>query len=378
MKPNGKNERIKREYARYLRDARQQSETSIDGALASIARFEAYSGRRDFARFRSQHASGFKDYLDTELHHRTKKPLSAATQLQVMNALKAYFIWLADQPTYRRNIRYCDAGYFSLSLKQVAIARADRTTEGPSIDQVRHVLNRMSNDTDVEKRDRALIAFALVSGARDNAIASLRLKHINIEDGRIMQDARDVRTKRSKTIESWFFPVGADLLAEVADWVRFLKSERQWGPDDPLFPKTLIVADQDRGFVQGGLQRECWSNATPIRRIFKDACEKAGLPYFNPHSLRKTLVRFGQERCATPEQFKAWSQNLGHENVLTTFTSYGQVDRLRQRTILREVLVTDGEAPTASQVFSPEMVAAVMKALAAKPANAALPETSTS
>jgi hypothetical protein len=25
MKPNGKNERIKREYARYLRDARQQS-----------------------------------------------------------------------------------------------------------------------------------------------------------------------------------------------------------------------------------------------------------------------------------------------------------------------------------------------------------------
>ena len=43
------------------------------------------------------------------------------------------------------------------------------------------------------------------------------------------------------------------------------------------------------------------------------------------HSLRNTLVRFGEEVCKTPEEFKAWSQNLGHEKVLTTFLSYGQV-----------------------------------------------------
>ena len=46
------------------------------------------------------------------------------------------------------------------------------------------------------------------------------------------------------------------------------------------------------------------------------------------------MARLGQERCHTPEQFKAWSQNLGHEKVLTTFTSYGEVDRLRQREII--------------------------------------------
>jgi hypothetical protein len=27
-----------------------------------------------------------------------------------------------------------------------------------------------------------------------------------------------------------------------------------------------------------------------------------------------------------PEEFKAWSQNLGHDGVLTTFSSYGPID----------------------------------------------------
>jgi integrase/recombinase XerD len=47
------------------------------------------------------------------------------------------------------------------------------------------------------------------------------------------------------------------------------------------------------------------------------------------------LVHFGEERCKTPEEFKAWSQNLGHEKVLTTFLSYGAVGYQRQSEIMR-------------------------------------------
>jgi len=63
------------------------------------------------------------------------------------------------------------------------------------------------------------------------------------------------------------------------------------------------------------MDRRHWTTATPIRTIFREAFEGAGLPYFNPHSFRNTLVRLGQDVCQTPEQFKAWSQNLGHEGV---------------------------------------------------------------
>src|SRR5262249_51360948 len=68
---------------------------------------------------------------------------------------------------------------------------------------------------------------------------------------------------------------------------------------------------------------------------FKEAFEQAGLPYFNPHSFRKTLALLGQRLCRTPEDFKAWSQNLGHEEVLTTFASYGEVAASRQAAIIR-------------------------------------------
>ena len=49
------------------------------------------------------------------------------------------------------------------------------------------------------------------------------------------------------------------------------------------------------------------------------------------------LVRMGQQVCRTPEEFKAWSQNLGHEQVLTTFSSYGQVGADRQAELIRRV-----------------------------------------
>ena len=38
-----------------------------------------------------------------------------------------------------------------------------------------------------------------------------------------------------------------------------------------------------------------WSNAGPIRTIFKNAFAAAGLPYFNPHSFRKTLALLGRQ-----------------------------------------------------------------------------------
>lgn len=334
MKPNGKNERLKRTYARYLKAAKRHGDTSIDTALAAIDRFECYTKRRDFALFHIEQAIAFKDHLAAQLNERTGKPLSLPTQLHTLAALRGFVIWLADQSGYRSRIRHSDADYFSLSLKQTAIARAHRPVEGPTIEQVRHVIERMPHGTDFEKRNRAVIACAILTGARDDALASLRLKHIDMGERLLRQDAGAVRTKASKSIETWFFPVGDLFVDVVEDWVRFLKDERQWGLDDPLFPKTKMAAGANCLNRPAGLERACWSNATPIRKIFRDAFAAAGLPYFNPHSLRKTLARLGLERCRTPEEFKAWSQNYGHNDVLTTLTSYGQVDRRRQGEII--------------------------------------------
>ena len=151
-----------------------------------------------------------------------------------------------------------------------------------------------------------------------------------------------MRTKFSKTFTTWFFPVGDEFHQIVADWVAFLRTEKLFGPTDPLFPATHVVLGQDKCFQAAGLSRSGWSNATPIRKIFREAFASAGLPYANPHSFRKTLAQLGERICHTPEEFKAWSQNLGHEQVLTTFSSYGQVARERQAELIRRLAQPSG------------------------------------
>jgi integrase len=76
---------------------------------------------------------------------------------------------------------------------------------------------------------------------------------------------------------------------------------------------------------------------TPVRQIFREACARAGLPYFNPHLLRNTLVQVAYDRKLDAESFKAWSQNLGHESCLTTSSSYGTIPPARQGEIIRRL-----------------------------------------
>lgn len=54
-----------------------------------------------------------------------------------------------------------------------------------------------------------------------------------------------------------------------------------------------------------------------------------------PAQLRDTLVHLGMNDRLSPEQMKAISQNIGHDNVLTTLTSYGEVSYQRQGEIIR-------------------------------------------
>ena len=337
LKHNPENERIKRKYFIFLKEAERQNESSVDAVAKAISRFESYTKYRDFKTFRSEQAVGFKNHLAKQKNQQTGKKLSKATLNSTLGQLKAFFKWLAMQPGYKSRIDYTDSEYFNLSEKEVRIATARRETAVPTLEQIKHVIETMPNNSAIDRRNRSLIAFTLLTGARDRAIASMKLKHIDIIGNSVFQDAREVNTKFSKTFTTFFFPVGDEIQQIIYDWVQYLKVELLWGNDDPLFPKTNVISGEDRVFKASGLKKEHWSDASPIRTIFREAFESADLPYFNPHSFRKTLVTFGERLCQTPEEFKSWSQNLGHEDVLTTFYSYGEVQPHRQGEIFQQL-----------------------------------------
>lgn len=333
-KPNPKNERIKRRYAQHLKEARQLGEASVDKALAAIDRYETHTKQRDFAAFTIDRAVAFKEALARELNAKTGKPLAKGTVASVLKALRTFHIWLADQPGFRARIRYSDADYFNPSNRDIKLALAADERPSPSPEQIRQALSLMPAETAIQVRDRALVALLFLTCLRDGAAIGLKLRHLDWEGRTVRQDPRDIDTKFSKSMTTDFFPVGDDVEAILRDYVRHLREVELWSPDDPLFPKTRMEATPDRGFQPVGLERAHWTTADPVRKIVKAAFTKAGMPPYGPHSFRKTLARLGLQVCGSPEELKAWSQNMSHEDVLTTLRAYGQVQDDRQRALL--------------------------------------------
>ncbi len=166
-------------------------------------------------------------------------------------------------------------------------------------------------------------------------MATFRLKHVDLNARSVFQDGRDVKTKKRKTFTSNFFPVGREPLEIVTAYVAMLRNDLGFSGEDPLFPSTRMGRGEDRGFVAIGLSRAAWQSAEPIRQVFRAAFTAAGLTYANPHSFRNTLTRLGERICRTPEEWKVWSQNLGHESEATTFVGYGHVPMDRHAEIMR-------------------------------------------
>jgi integrase len=227
----------------------------VDAAAKALSRFEEYTQHRGFKTFHFNQAIAFKRHLAEQTGKRSGEKLSKATLHATLKQLRAFFFWLAGQPGYKTRFQYTDADYFNLSDKDTRIATAQRERKAPTLEQVRHVIETMPSGSEIERRNRALVAFTILTGVRDAAIASMKLKHVDLEEGCVHHDAREVKTKFSKTFTTYFLPVGDGIREIVADWVRFLREEKLWGNDDPLFPATRIVVGQTHQFETAGLER---------------------------------------------------------------------------------------------------------------------------
>lgn len=330
---NAENERVKFDYADFLREADQKSEATVRSVEKAILRFEQYTEFSDFGRLSRDQAKGFRAALSSPADESNR--LGNSTILSTLKSVQRFFRWLSVQPGFKSRIDTNAIAYFNLSEKDIRAANASPSKPSPTMAQLKRVLTSMPSETVLEKRDRAVFALLMMTGIRDNAAASLQLGHVDTERQMIVQDPKSVRTKNSKLIESVLLPLGPDVENALLEWVNFLRDDLGWSPDDPLFPQSRSRIDPERGPIVDGIKRQIWSNSQPIRKIFKCAFAGAGLPYFTPHRVRNTVVEYAYLKCRTPEEFKAFSQNLGHQSVITTLSSYGQIPLARQRELIR-------------------------------------------
>ncbi len=79
------------------------------------------------------------------------------------------------------------------------------------------------------------------------------------------------------------------------------------------------------------MTKKHWANAGPVRKIFKEAFVAAGFTYRSPHRIRDTLMRQSFDLELSGKELKAWSQNLGHANLLTSMNCYAKLSYEEQR-----------------------------------------------
>jgi site-specific recombinase XerC len=164
-KHNPENERIKHRYFGWIKEAKQCSDATVDSVAKALSRFEEYTRYRAFKAFHFEQAVAFKRHLSDQMGQRSGKKLSKATLRGTLKPPRHFFFWLVDQPGYKAHIRHTDADYFNLSEKDTRIATAQRERKAPTLEQVRHVIETMPSGNEIEHRDRALMAFALLTGA---------------------------------------------------------------------------------------------------------------------------------------------------------------------------------------------------------------------
>ncbi|MDM8347276.1 tyrosine-type recombinase/integrase, partial [Pseudochrobactrum sp. sp1633] len=300
-----------------------------------IAQFDTHHQHRDYRNVHRDNVISYKNRLEERLSVPDKKQLSASTIVHSLIALKKFFQWL-EQKTM---VKLSSAGlgeYFSPSRELSALAAAPTADLFiPSMEQLRDLILFMPSVSLIHRRDRAILAVFALTGVRISALLSLRIQHVDIETRSIFQDARFVQTKNKKTMRTKWFPVGEDIENILIDWV-IENLNNGANPTDPLFLRAM---DPIRLLKEPAYSGPLRDQGT-VRKTIECACKNIGIQKFKPHAVRSTLARFGNELCRSQKQLKAWSQNLGHENIKTTDSCYAKLDVSDQFAVLDELRTT--------------------------------------
>ena len=327
---NAKNERAKYKYRVHLRCVLQRDEKTITAALQHIRDYELFV---DFVGFETFNGEIANRYIQSLL----KRKLSKSYIADNIRILKEFLRWLERQRGYKSKIDYNQIDYLNISKNQMKEAKAMKYPKSYKYNQIIETIRKMPNKTDKEKRDRAIISLQALCTLRISELRTVKMESLIEEDGSyfVYVSPHNMSVKFAKTRQACFVPLPEDIIANVIEWHDYLKT-LGFKDSDPLFPAV------DNRFTETNLLRQTIrkdeiKSDTTIRDIFRKAFEGAGFEYINPHSFRRTIAQYAQ--IQSPAFLNAVRQNLGHNSIDTTLSSYGHLSDLDQRKIISGVSI---------------------------------------
>lgn len=354
-----KNELIKRRFYGYLKNSKGFSEETVKCYEKAIWLWEDFSHKVDFANFNKTTVGIFKDLLKNKKKTNSQENVSLSYCYDILRHLKFFFEWLSKQAGYKLRINQTAIDYFNLTRKEVREATQPKNIQYPTLKELKKVIENIKGKSEIEMRDKALISLTFLTGARILAVMTLPMESFDRKNLVISQDpALGVKTKFSKKFVSALFPfLYKEAINYFLEWFDYLEKQKKFKPNDPIFPATKIENGKENisYYNTEKVKPIFWKSSSSPRKIFKKRFEQAGVRYYHPHTLRHLWVKEISKIPLTEEQKKAISQNLGHENVGTTFGSYGygKIAEDRQVEIIKNIDF-DGQKKEIKYVFSQE------------------------
>ena len=338
-----KNEQLKRKFYEWLKESKGYSDNTIQCYEKAIWLWEDFSSKSDFGSFNKTKAGEFKDWLQNKNKINSQDKISMSYRWDNLRHLKVFFDWLSKQAGYKSRINQTAVEYLNLSKKETREARQSKSVKYPTLEMIKQVIESLKGKTEIEMRDRALFAIAFLTGARISAIRTLPMESFDKKELVINQDpALKVQTKFSKKITSVLVPFGyKEAITYFIDWFDYLETKKGFKPYEPIFPMTKIENGKDNisYYSTGEVEAKFFKDSGSLRKIFEKRFKQVGIEYYHPHTFRHCWVKEMAKLPLTEEEKKAISQNLGHEDVATTFGSYGygKMDEPKQIELMKSI-----------------------------------------
>jgi integrase len=318
---------------------------TVDSYLVAIREFEQVTDGKSLVSIKKEDAAAYRRILTKRLQMPASDGgVSKSTARHRVSHLVNFFDWLCKQDGYRR-LNKSLSEYFELSKRATAEAQPRLKRLFPTMDEAIMMAENMPIRSYLDRRNRAIVAFAFVTGFRAAALGALRLKHIDITNKLATQDASEVPAKNGDSYVANWFPRTEPLQEIALSWINELQS-LGLGPGDALFPPVSALDGLTAKRRQRLSQIEPMKTSLAVTEAFRVASETCDLNYM-PHSNRHCLAALGDLLCRTSDQTKAWSKNLGHSSVKITKTHYGMLTETLKREVFENFstndLLTDDE-----------------------------------
>lgn len=312
---------------------------------------------------------GFKDLKKTFNAELVKgyiefvKSNNINTLAQKCYQLRRFYIYLYPNPRRPENIR---AGLKALKLskKEKTLRNSQKKSsesEKFAMSDFERLIDFPENNV-IDRRDKALLCFLLLSAGRIDAIRTAPIGSFNTTNYDFIQDPQlGMKTKYSKYIDSTLFRFKQEYIDIIVNWVNLLIKDYKFDKSAPLFPKiTIDFKDTSKYIVTKEFYKKQGSISSILRKRFKNIGQKR----FSAHKFRHLALDTAFGLIRSGKQFKAISQNVGHESMTTALKHYANMAPHEYKEIIRNIVPDDSEERLIKDISTKELSEILAKRLA--------------